>query len=79
MSPICPCCNSADTVSYWDIKANREGGSLRETIRSLYPNARQCVDCEHVWWRDPMRLPSFKDIGKDERCFEGFRYEAKKP
>lgn len=46
----CPRCKSPDTVSYWT-KQDMESKSLRfVVIIEWYPNARKCVDCEHVWW-----------------------------
>jgi hypothetical protein len=53
----CPHCGSVDTVSYWDIKGNREEDHTNEGIklslfihRRTYPNARKCVDCKRVTW-----------------------------
>lgn len=49
----CPSCKSPDTVSYWDIKQPEPSSTLALTTaiyREHYPNARKCVDCEHVWW-----------------------------
>jgi hypothetical protein len=62
VSPICPCCNSADTVGYWDIKANQGDSLTVLMLKRHYPNARKCVDCEHVWWRDPIRLPDLATL-----------------
>lgn len=55
MRTECPSCGSADTVGYWEIKRN-QGGAHNALFKSLYPNARICIDCEHVWWRDPIKL-----------------------
>lgn len=60
----CPACSSPDTVSYWDIKANRELGSMSRLLQEFYPNARKCVDCEHVWWKEPLPRVDFSTIGK---------------
>lgn len=60
--PQCGRCGSLDTVGYWDIKANRG-----HYLQKLYPNARVCVDCENVMYREaapcadlskPMRMDS---------------------
>ena len=69
MSPICPCCNSADTVGYWDIKENQGDGLMLVVLKRHYPNARKCVDCEHVWWRDPVARIDFENKALVvERC-----------
>lgn len=55
----CPCCASVDTVPY------PFGDGLTGLIyREVYPDARVCVDCEHVWWRDPfvIDLKSVKQV-----------------
>ena len=58
--PHCPRCSSVDTVAYWDIKRPKPDrlsliaitlAQINDHVfRELYPNARKCVDCEHVWW-----------------------------
>ena len=43
--PLCPRCNSPDTVAY------PFGTSpVADIYRRYYPNARKCVDCERTWW-----------------------------
>lgn len=59
ISSQCPNCESADTVSYWDIRDNQKTGSLGSVVhiyKTHYPDARKCVDCELVWWTEPQRI-----------------------
>ncbi len=71
MTP-CPRCASPDTVSYWDIKDNREPDRLADKLaygimRSYYPDARKCADCDHVWWPSMYaKHPIFAMIRKDK-------------
>lgn len=55
MRPRCPHCDSPDTISYWDMKNPPEKviveGSIVQVFKSIYPNARMCVDCREVTLR----------------------------
>jgi Zn ribbon nucleic-acid-binding protein len=64
MSKQCPACASIDTVSYWDIKAN-QGNSISILVtKQYYPDARKCVDCEHVWWHERREHPVLSGLTK---------------
>jgi RNA polymerase subunit RPABC4/transcription elongation factor Spt4 len=53
--PLCPYCKSPDTVSYWNTKDGQEGTPAHDMLKSIYPNALVCVDCEAVV-PDPERV-----------------------
>lgn len=45
---LCSVCGSPDTVLYWECKAGR---AAHQSFKSIYPNTRKCMDCDHVEWR----------------------------
>lgn len=47
----CPACGSVDTVGCWDKPTNLK--QMRAVLQEYYPDARECVDCQFVWWEDP--------------------------
>lgn len=55
----CPICCSPDTVSYW---AKVDDSLIVHVYKRYYPNARRCIDCEHVWWKGPQPKLDLKNL-----------------
>jgi Zn ribbon nucleic-acid-binding protein len=70
--PLCPACKSPDTVSYW-AKASDDASTA--VYRSIYPDARRCVDCEHIWWGEAPKPLNLAMVKKAEP-FRRFEYQS---
>jgi Zn ribbon nucleic-acid-binding protein len=64
----CPSCNSPDTVSYWARRTPSDSAGINSLVyiyQHHYPDARVCVDCEHVWWRQSSPVVDFRFLAKE--------------